>query len=628
MTPQLWKEWQEHWRRMEALTMKRGWEVTSLAIAPPASEATVAALEAKHGLTVPPQLRELLTKYAASVRFGWGIPSEMEPLERVPNSGGLRDAVWDLAHIDQYAIDNFLGWRKQLADTDISEEPNSPEMWEHQFPFADLMNGDMLTIDVSVPEGPHPVRYFSHDLEGLHGRAIAPDFITFVTEYARLGCAGGTHDDWFDFVEKLGDDRQYLSAGSPTAKQWLAWLAKDPDAVDPDEPPKVIMAKTAADHALLEAAKANALEGVAAALDAGARIDCVEEGNRNDEFVTAVTHAIRNGSMPLLELLVTRGATLNTRRTAINEAVCSNRDQAMVEWLIAHGGRVNGWKGERHWPIHNLVNGRRYARKPATPAEDDAQITMLRALLRAGADPDAPWDGGRTMLTWGDLRCAEVLLAHGADPNRRNAFGETALHSARSIARIRMLVAHGGNTNARAVPEPPRENARLATPLQQLLPWPWQFYQDGRPRPPELIPTLIELGADPTIRDGHGRNTLWYCTTEADFRLMQGYGLDPFERDKAGDTLLHDFTRLASQIAKPPYADYFEFLLGLGFDINVANAKGETILHIVGRQELAREEDVQFALDHGADKTLRNATGKRAYDVTPKSKGGMRRLLR
>jgi ankyrin repeat protein len=613
---------------MEALAVKRGWELTALAIAPPASEAAVAALEAKHGLKVPPQLRELLTKYAASVRFGWGIPSEMEPLERVPNSGGLRDAVWDLAHIDQYAIDNFLGWRKQLAEVDISEEPNSPEMWEHQFPFADLMNGDMLTIDVAASEGPHPVRYFSHDLEGLHGHAIAPDFLTFVTEYAKLGCAGGTHDDWFDFVEKRDADRRYLSADTAKARHWLAWLAKDPDAVDPDEPPKVVMAETAADHALLEAAKANSLKGVTAALHAGARIDCVAEGNWDNEFVTAVTHAIRNDSIPMLELLVARGATLNTRRTAINEAVCSNRDLAMIEWLIAHGGRVNGWKGERHWPIHNLVNGRRYARKPATPAEDDAQITVLRTLLRAGADPDASWDGGRTMLTWGDLRCAEVLLAHGADPNRRNAFGETALHSARSVARLRMLIAHGGDINALAVPEPHRDGALLATPLQRLLPWPWRFYQDGRPRPPDFIPTLIELGADPAIRDGHGRSTLWYCTTEADFRLMQGYGLDPFERDKAGNTLLHDFAGLVSQVAKPPYVDYFEFLLGLGFDINATNAKGHTILHILGRLELAREEDIQFALDRGADKTLRNTAGKRAYDVTPKSKAEIRRLLR
>jgi ankyrin repeat protein len=611
---------------MEALAVKRGWEVTLLAIAPPASEAAVAAVEAKHGLTVPPQLRDLLTKHAACVRFGWGIPSEMQPLEQVPNSGGLRDAVWDLAHIDDYAIGNFLGWRSRLADTDRSEQPNTPAMWEDQFPFADLMNGDMLTIDMSVPEGPHPVRYFSHDLEGLHGHAIAPDFLTFVSEYAKLGCAGGTHDDWFEFVEKRGDDRQYLSADCPGARQWLAWLAKDPDAVASDEPPRVIMAKTAADNGLLEAAKADSLNGVAAALQAGASIDCVVEGYWNDEFVTAVTHAIRNDSMPMLDLLVARGANLNTRRTAINEAVCCSRDPAMVEWLIARGARVNGWKGERHWPIHNLVEGRHYARKPANAAEDDAQIIVLGMLLRAGADPDAPWDGGWTMLSRGDRRCTEMLLAHGADPNRPNAFGDTPMHAARSIARIRMLMEHGGDINARAVSG--RDDASLATPLQGLLLWPWRFCQAGQPRPPDLIPAMIELGADPTIRDGRGRNTLWYCTTEADFRLMEGYGLDPFERDKAGNTLLHDFARMSSQIAEPPYVEYFEFLLGLGFDINAANAKGETLLHILARLEFAREEDVQLALDRGADKSLRNAAGKRAFDVAPKSKAGMRRLLR
>jgi ankyrin repeat protein len=365
---------------------------------------------------------------------------------------------------------------------------------------------------------------------------------------------------------------------------------------------------------------------VTAALDAGANIDCVAEGYWNNESVTAVSHAIRNNSMPMLELLIACGANLNTRRTAINEAVVCGRDLAMVEWLIAHGARVNGWKGERHWPIHNLVNGRQYPRKPENAAEDDAQIAVLRMLLRAGADPDAPWDGGRTMLTCGDLRCAEVLLAHGADPNRRNDFGETAMHTARSVARIRMLIAHGADINARA--ECDRDDARLATPLQALLPWPSLFYRDGRPRPVDFIPRLIELGADPMIRDGRGRNTLWYCTTADDFQLMQSYGLDPFERDDAGNTLLHHFTGVASQIAKSPHVEFFEFPLDLGLDINATNAKAETILHILARLELAREDDVELALDRGGDKTLRNTAGERAYDLTPKSKAQIRQLLR
>jgi len=630
MTPALWQEWQDHWRRMEAIAISRGWEVTPLDIGPPATETAVAALEAKHGLRMPPQLRELLTQYSGAIRFSWHIPSEMQPGEyaRLPYSGGLRDSVWDLAHIDEFAIDNFKGWRKHLAQVDISEEPNSPEMWEHQFPIADLINGDMLTIDVSAPAEPHPVRYFSHELEGMHGRAIAPDFVTFVTEYAKLGCAGGTHDYWFDFIEERNGDRHYLSASSAGARRWSAWLARNPDAIEPDEPPKVVMARTAADHSLLEAAARNSPEDVTAALDAGAHIDCVAEGSWNDEFVTAVTHAIRNDSMPMLNLLVARGASLNTRRTAINEAVVCSRSLATVQWLIAHGARVDGWKNERHWPLHNLVNGRRYARKPRSLAEDDAQIAVLRALLAAGASPDAPWDSGHTMLTWGDDRCAEVLLAHGADPNRWNVHGRAPLHLARSVSRIRLLVAHGADINARAMPSADYPDARGATPLQALLPWPWMFSQTGETRPPELIPCMIELGADPTIRDGRGRNTLWYCTTEDDFKHMQGYGLNADERDAAGNTLLHNFVFLASRIASAPYDEFFRFLVGLGIDINAMNEAGRTILRILARQELATAADAQLAIAGRADKTIKDAAGKRAYDITPKSKKEVRQALR
>lgn len=232
MTPELWEEWRKNLRWMEALVRQRGWDLTPLKIDPP-DPAAVARIEAEHGLKVPPQLRELLTNYSARVRFGWWMPSHLMPEEEpgefpLPYAGGLRDAIWDAGHISEYAIPNFLGWRKLLAHREDSEEPNRPEMWENQFPIADLNNGDMLTIDISSPEEPCPVRYFSHELEGLHGRALAPDFIAFVTEYSRLGCAGVEHDGWFGLVEELDDNRHYLSSTGPGARRWFDWLKDGP----------------------------------------------------------------------------------------------------------------------------------------------------------------------------------------------------------------------------------------------------------------------------------------------------------------------------------------------------------------------------------------------------------------
>lgn len=72
---ELWQGWIEAWRGMEAHARRRGWKVTPLEIAPPASEQRVAALEAAHGLKVPGQLRILLTGWSSGIQFGWCIPS-------------------------------------------------------------------------------------------------------------------------------------------------------------------------------------------------------------------------------------------------------------------------------------------------------------------------------------------------------------------------------------------------------------------------------------------------------------------------------------------------------------------------------------------------------------------------
>ena len=229
MTQDLWNQWQQDWRRMEALARRRGWEVEPLTIAPPASEAEIAAAEKEAGVAFPTQLREVLTQHSAVVRFGWSIPSELRPPGRArrPWGSSMRDYVWDLTSIRKYAIPGFLGWKEHLADQEDAEEPNTPEMWENQFPLASLVNGDMLTIDVSNPDGPQPVRYFSHELEGLHGRALAPDFFTFVTVLSQLGWAGDTHDDWFDLVAPEDGDKAYLSLDAKGSREWLAFLAEE-----------------------------------------------------------------------------------------------------------------------------------------------------------------------------------------------------------------------------------------------------------------------------------------------------------------------------------------------------------------------------------------------------------------
>lgn len=668
MTDALWQQWQADWRRMEEIARRRGWDVTPVVIGPPAREGQVRMLEQRHGLKVPPQLREVLTRYSSRVGFGWYIPIHLQPLERenLPTMSANRMALWDLDHITNSAIPNFLNWKRDLASVDLSEAPNRPEMWEHQFPFYDLVNGDMLTIDMSKPEGPHPVRYFSHELEMLHGLALAPDFLTFVTQMSKIGFAG---TEWASFMpfgtldEAAGT--YYLRADGAGAKRWLAYLEKDPAKVDPDEPPPAIVAKTPAEEALLTAARAGSIEGVRLALKAGARPDVVpdpawmmETVGWDQEFATALTYAVRANNIPLAEVLLEGGATLDTRRLLLGDAVQVSSLET-IRWLVAKGVRVNGWKQDRHWPLHLLVTRRSEVSAPSRAAlearlraesrrargsRDDelpemkaweeqhlrerlalwldraTYLAMLDTLLKAGATPDARWDNGITMLMWADADDGEVLIKAGADVNARDIHGSTALHRARTAAKIRMLVAHGADIDALEQPAAEEDGGYNSTPLQTAL-------LLARLGGLELVETLLELGADPKKRDSAGRSALCYCTLADTFRLMIARGLDPHERIPGGGTLLHNLLRITSVRASwPEEVASLDFLLGLGLPINGVDNDGRTLLHVAAEQ-VQTPADISLLLERGADKTVRDKTGKRPVDLVPKSLKDIRALL-
>jgi ankyrin repeat protein len=598
-----------------------------LSIAPPASAAEIRSVGKDAGVAFPKQLREVLTRCSAAVQFGWNIPMHHAPMEmsRFPRNSGMRDDIWNLPYIRQHTISVFHRRKEYLAQEDISEAFNSPKMWENQFPFAHLYNGDFLTIDVSNPDGPQPVRYFSHELEGLHGKALAPDFFSFVTVLSQLGWAGRVQDDWFGFLAPEDGDKNYLSTEVEGSRNWLAWLARDPNARDPDEPPQSIVAESPAEKALLTAAEANSAAGVIAALDAGARPDVIRDedwvfANQDQDarYATAVTHAARNSNIPLLEVLIKRGANLNTRRLALGEAAAEGSLET-IRWLIAHGARVNGWKDQlKWWPLHFLT---------LWPLRED-HLAVLEALLKAGADPDVPVRGSITMLMQAEPEVARLLLAHGADVHRRNWIGETALHVTGSAAMVRLLAAYGADVNALSTPKH-KSGETAKTPLQAQLTREPRTTDEFKQLPQtrrEIVRALIELGADPKLRDGRGFNTLSYCGTVEDFETMRALGLDPFERMSNGGTLLHELARRSLRVLSD-YGDLFRYLLKLGLNINAVDDDGWTALHFIAQAEYTKAEDITEMLAAGADKSIRDKKGLRAFDYAPRSHTDVRKLL-
>ena len=649
---ELWPQWQAEWRRMEALATARKWDVTPLKIARPAGPRRLRAIERQAGVPFPWQLRELMLRFSAKVTFGWYVPIHLMPegKQGLPTASSLRDAIWDIDYITQHAIPGFQMWRRNLRTNRVGESPNRPEMWEHQFPLSEAKNGDLITIDVSNRDGPQPVRYFSHELEGLHYTALAPDFFTFVSVLSKLGWAGTEQDSWGPFLLPGDGDKRYLSTETRGARNWFGWLARDPAHPPTDEPPMAIAAETPAERALLTEAEAGSIDGVRVALAAGARPNVVWRGNDRRrskqwdyEFATALTYAIQRDDLVMARLLVSQGASLNLRRLAVNEAVARGGLETL-RWTIEQGGRVKGWRYDRYHPIHTLLALRideeermrgwetsdRERGRPWTaedwarwkPIDQPTALAMLDLLIEAGADIDAPWDNGNTMLMFTkSIPVTERLLATRARVDVRDSWGQTVMHAAQSPAKARILVAAGADINAISTPRPGDETFAACTPLQYQL--------VGSRGLSEMIETFLELGADPTIRDGKGRSTLVWCYGVPAFERMRGFGLDPLERGPDGGTLLHAHAHRRSQPRDPVHRVLLDHVLGLGVGINDVDDEGKTTLHVLAEaEELMTPEDVAVLVERGAGKEIRDKQGRRAFDLADAANTALREALR
>jgi ankyrin repeat protein/truncated hemoglobin YjbI len=129
----------------------------------------------------------------------------------------------------------------------------------------------------------------------------------------------------------------------------------------------------------------NELHRVRVLLDYGASID--DHGRYE---VTALHYAVRGGNVPLIRLLLERGA------------------------------RVDATDGCGLTPLVHLSK----TRSKANP------IPVLELLVQAGAEVDARDENGNTLLMHftrqGNAEAVKWLLAHGADRDARNARGKTA----------------------------------------------------------------------------------------------------------------------------------------------------------------------------------------------------------
>jgi len=184
-------------------------------------------------------------------------------------------------------------------------------------------------------------------------------------------------------------------------------------------------------------------------------------------------------------------------------------------------------------------------------------LAAVRSSLAHGANVNARDTKGATALMYaalyGDVDFVNLLLEKGADPNLSNDLGINALMwAAGDLAKVRALIAHGVNINARSNYGYTALSVAAASPGN--LP---------------TVLLLLDKGADPTAVDKDGVGALWLACARGDSAIVRELlrrGANPNEKQlKLTETAL----MWASKMNRPLSV---EALLKAGADVNQRSA--------------------------------------------------------
>lgn len=276
-----------------------------------------------------------------------------------------------------------------------------------------------------------------------------------------------------------------LSAAEENKPKAVAWLVDQGANADDagvvlaaDRSPAVLavlFAKGAKEVSLVAATQANAVNAVNRILAKGGPAANVNEDEAGESPFTA---AVTNGNATIIRAMVAHGAKVDESHVAAALAVeddhggfpaldavltanlspvtiAKSLDTAVGESgakavkKLAAKGIAWSWRdaeGDQHFPLIDAV--------------DRGDVAVARAMVEAGAPASQATEFGRTPLgaaiatnagTDEGVRLVRVLLAHGADPNRRLETGERPLAKAAASGDLRLvtlLVDHGAAINA------------------------------------------------------------------------------------------------------------------------------------------------------------------------------------
>ncbi len=323
------------------------------------------------------------------------------------------------------------------------------------------------------------------------------------------------------------------------------------------------------------AAMKNDTDAISLLLEYGAQLNHHTPGG-----VSALKLACAKGNLDAAQVLLAHGADPlpadaegHTALTLAQEHAGENR-VPLMRMLLEHGASPDGQMGKDGW-------------SPLLTAVVNHDIRTAELLLTHGARVDTPGEAGSTPLMmaagYGYTTLVEQLLAHGASATQQDGDGNDALDHAALGARF----THG--LAAAACGEEPgiRNEAEVSSSATCRL--------------------LLQRGANVHHTDASGSTPLIIAARMGEpenVRLLLEHGADVNARNHEGHTPLIS--------ALLPTADKVR----LTFSPNTIEARQRTLESITPLFEQApsMNETVRLLLNAGADSTLRDNSGRSAFD--------------
>jgi ankyrin repeat protein len=283
--------------------------------------------------------------------------------------------------------------------------------------------------------------------------------------------------------------------------------------------------------------------------------------------------AAQQGDLATVQRLVTFGISVNqaghASRTPLHEAA-SHGHRAVVLWLLANGAKVNARS--------KAVRGENARTTPLHCAVEYGHGDIANDLLAHGADPNIRKSNGHSALA--DAIEAEktdlvaLLLAQGANPSLEEMTGATALDMAAASGNLELveqILHHKIDFNRHST----------KTGKTALMYAAFEGF-------PQIVETLLNIGAKVDAHDKTGRTALHYCvegaaTTITRSRFITGVGLVE-----------------QPQVLREPL-ECARLLLSFGANPNASSVDGRTPLQI---SEWFRVPAIQGLLEEAARRRL------------------------